>query len=217
MRWLVVSVAVHAVVLAWFARGSSEQLTEWHVPALPAITHVETETFVELVDTPTLENGGGSRGTAPVRARSAHVASRAPDAWEQISVGMDTSGGGVGGDGDGAGAGHGHGIGFGNGGSVHVATDVPAPPPPPPISKARPAKLIFPTRDEDVDDEASLFTAKITVDADGDVIAAHMLTLRIGAKADRAASAIWTFRYEPALDDEGVPIRSTFEQSFQVR
>jgi hypothetical protein len=94
---------------------------------------------------------------------------------------------------------------------------VPAPPPPPSISKARPAKLVWPSRDEEVEDDQNLFVARVTVDDEGAVIAAHMMTTRPGAKADRAADAIWTFRYAPALDDDGRPVRSTFEQSFQVR
>jgi hypothetical protein len=100
---------------------------------------------------------------------------------------------------------------------VKVARDVPAPPAPPPVSKVRPAKLIWPNRDVDVEDESYLFVAKITVDTDGSVVGAHMITMRPGSRADKAADAIWTFRYSPALDDRGVPTRSTFEQPFQVR
>ncbi len=95
--------------------------------------------------------------------------------------------------------------------------DVPAPPPAPPVSRARPAKLVWPTRDEEVEDEDALFIAKITVDEDGAVVGARMLTNRPGSRGERAANAIWTFRYAPALDDDGHPIRSTFEQPFQIR
>jgi len=127
-------------------------------------------------------------------------------------------GGGIGnGHGSGNGNGNGNGIGFGAGGGIRVASDVPAPPPPPAISKARPAKLVWPTRDEEVEDDTNLFVAKVTVDAEGFVVGAHMTRTQPGVKADRAADAIWTFRYAPALDDDGRPIRSTFEQPFQVR
>lgn len=218
MRWVVVSLLVHAIVIAWLSRGSPEPLTEWHMPTLPAVAHVDSETFVELVETPA--GGGGAGHRLAAQARTSHASARSTDAWEQITVGMEQSGSTGSGDGDGLGTGRGSGIGFGNGGRVHVATDVPAPPPPPPdppVSKARPAKLIWPTRDEDVDDEGNLFVARVTVDTDGAVAGAQILTLRIGAKADHAANAIWSFRYEPALGDDGRPIRSTFEQSFQVR
>jgi hypothetical protein len=94
---------------------------------------------------------------------------------------------------------------------------VPEPPAPPPVSKARPAKLIWPNRDADVEDESYLFVARVTVDAEGSVVGARMVTMRPGSRGERAANAIWTFRYAPALDDRGVPVRSTFEQTFQVR
>ncbi|NVB81172.1 MAG: hypothetical protein HOV81_22440 [Kofleriaceae bacterium] len=119
--------------------------------------------------------------------------------------------------GKGTGRGTGSGIGFGDGGGVRVADKVPAPPPPPEVSKARPAKLVWPTRDEEVDDDANLFVARITVDEEGDVVGARMIKTTPGARAERAANAIWQFRYAPALDDRGVPTRSTFEQQFQVR
>jgi hypothetical protein len=44
-----------------------------------------------------------------------------------------------------------------------------------------------------------------------------MVTTHPGLRGDQAASAIWTFRYAPALDDAGAPVRSTFEQPFQIR
>ena len=62
-----------------------------------------------------------------------------------------------------------------------------------------------------------MFVAKVTVDEDGSVVGARMLTTRPGSRSEHAANAIWTFRYAPALDDGGKPIRSTFEQPFQVR
>jgi hypothetical protein len=96
---------------------------------------------------------------------------------------------------------------------------VPPPPAPelPAPSKARPARLVWPNRDVEVIDDSYLFVAQVTVDVDGAVVGAHMLTMRPGSRAERAADAIWRFRYEPALDEHGVPVRSTFEQSFQVR
>ena len=66
-------------------------------------------------------------------------------------------------------------------------------------------------------DDSYLFVARVTVDEDGDVAAVHMITTHPGLRGEQAASAIWTFHYAPALDDAGAPIRSTFEQPFQVR
>jgi hypothetical protein len=220
VRWVFVSLAVHAALIAWLARDRGDkQLVAWHVPTLPAFEHVETPTLVELIEEPAVAGGGG----AGAQAHDVRPATRAPvrssDAWEQIDVRVDEAGGaGTGhGNGTGDGNGSGSGIGLGAGGGIRVAQDVPTPPPPPAISKARPAKLVWPNRDEEVDDETNLFTAKVTVDTEGFVVGARMTTSRNGAKADRAADAIWTFRYAPALDDDGRPIKSTFEQSFQVR
>jgi hypothetical protein len=38
-----------------------------------------------------------------------------------------------------------------------------------------------------------------------------------GSRGDTASSMIWVFRYSPALDDDGKPVRSTFVQPFLVR
>lgn len=218
MRWVVISLSIHALLVVWLARHrGDEQLMPWHPPALPTFENVEAETIVELFDEPAVQGGGG--GGALVRAshaRSAPIRSR--DAWEQVDLHIEAAGApGDGGAGAGHGTGSGAGIGLGSGGGIRVATDVPAPPPPPAISRARPAQLVWPNRDEEVEDEANLFVAKVTVDAEGSVVGARMLAARSGAKAERAANAIWTFRYAPALDDEGHAITSTFEQSFQVR
>lgn len=225
VRWVAISMLVHALVIAWLAGRSSERLTEWHMPTLPTVAHAETETLVELLDPQAGGGGSPAMATPMVAARRAPL--RSPDAWEQIDVHVESArlsgdgdGGSGGGDGGGVGGGHGAGFGLGNGGGVRVPDGVPAPPAPPPdppVSKARPAKLIWPTRDEEVEDDASLFVATVTVDANGDVVGAHMKTMRPGAKSDRAANAIWTFRYAPALDDDGKPTRSTFEQPFQIR
>jgi hypothetical protein len=147
------------------------------------------------------------------------------DPYGQMSIGMEApagaSGSGSGeGSGGGAGGGRGRGIGFGDGGGIATSAAVPAPPappPPPPPSRARPAKLIFPVRDREVESDDDLFVARITVDPDGAVEAVHMVTTHPGLRGDQAASAIWTFRYAPALDDAGVAVRSTFEQPFQIR
>ena len=132
-----------------------------------------------------------------------------------IGTGRCSGGGGGGGTGTGTGRGFGHGIGLGDGGGVHAIADLPAPPPPP-VSKARPAKLIHPTRQTEVD-EAELFAAVVTVDTDGDVVGARMTRSHPGTRGDTASSMIWQFRYAPALDFDGEPVKSTFVQTFAVR
>jgi hypothetical protein len=188
---------------------------------------VEPAAFVvEMIEVTSAERGGGGGGRAKGVANA-----RAKGAWEGLSVrqegradgngreignGNGNGNGNSGGNGNGNGGGNGNGIGFGNGGGVEVARDVPAPPIPV-ESKARPAKLVWPTRDLDVEDESYLFVAKVTVDEEGSVVGARMITTRPGSRGDQASNAIWRFRYRPALDEHGVPVRSTFEQPFQVR
>lgn len=224
MRWVVASIVVHALVIALFvgARSSSSPPTRTPATSTPvAAIRIDVPTDVVFVDEPAVKGGGavgGSRSsTSHTSARRASdTPRRSADAWEQVSMRMDDSLAGFG-EGKGTGKGTGSGIGFGDGGGVRVADEIPVVPPPPEVSKARPAKLIWPTRDEDVDDDANLFVARITVDEDGDVVGAHMIKTRPGSRAERAANAIWQFRYAPALDDRGVPTRSTFDQPFQVR
>jgi len=226
MRAVIASIAIH--VIALIALWPHDHRPSAHVPTAtvariePTRVDVPREIVVEIVD-----DGGGGGQTGGTQARAVRAAPRrAADAWQSVSIAMDapmTAGAGNGaGDGGGTGHGTGWGLGDGNGSGVRVPDDVPAPPAPPPVeaprvSKARPAKLIYPTRDREVEDEADLFVARITVDTDGDVIGAHMLKTRPGARGDQAANAIWSFRYLPALDDDGRAITSTFEQPFQIR
>ena len=53
--------------------------------------------------------------------------------------------------------------------------------------------------------------------SDGDVVGVRMIETRPGRRGELAAELIWHFRYAPALDAAGRPVRSTFEQPFQVR
>ena len=133
-----------------------------------------------------------------------------------------TTGGGIdrdgdGGEGNGRGGHRGDGLGFGDGSRVVLAEDLVMPPPPAakPISKARPATLIYPTRQRDLGEEA-LFVARVIVDTDGYVVGAKLVRGRSGPRDDEAADLIFRFRYRPALDDAGHAIKSTFEQPFHV-
>ena len=96
---------------------------------------------------------------------------------------------------------------------------VPVPPAEPvakPPSLGRDAKLVWPPREEEIDED-HLYIARITVDEDGDVVGVRMLKTQPGARGDFAANAIWTFRYAPARDPSGRAMRSTFDQRFQIR
>jgi hypothetical protein len=151
-------------------------------------------------------HGGGGGGGGH------HVATTSHRAWDDLAISTDSDGIGIG---EGHG-GHGRGIGLGDGASIGDAPrDLPAPPRPA-VSRARPARLLSPSRQAEVDD-SELFGARITVDVDGDVAAAYMTRVHPGSREDTAESAIWRFRYDPARDFEGNPVRSTFEQTFAVR
>lgn len=217
VRAVLLSLAIHVLVV----------VALWPTPRTPAppveVARVEVpardDIVVEVLELDDVRQGGGGGGhAAPTRAARSAVRA-APDAWQQVSIGMEVPGA----NGSGAsGSGSGRGIGIGTGNGVRVPDDVPAPPPPPSVPevrvrKARPAKLIHPSRDREVEDEADLFVARVTVDTDGDVVGARMVKTRPGARGDQAANAIWTFRYLPALDDDGRPITSTFDQQFQIR
>lgn len=123
------------------------------------------------------------------------------------------------GDGDGKGGrgkGMGNGIGFGDGGGVTAGAPPPPPPPAPKLSKARPARLMFPSRQRDVDD-GELYVMRVTVDADGFVSGATLVRGFGGHRDDVASAQIWRFRYDPARDDDGQPVRSVLEQRFLVQ
>jgi hypothetical protein len=129
-------------------------------------------------------------------------------------VGFD---GGAGGDGDGGdGAGRGGTGGLGTAANGTVAPRSIALPPPPRVSKARNAKLIYPTRERTVEEPGELFVASVDVDHEGYVVGARLKSGMTGPKRDDAAGLIFKFRYLPALDDDGRAIRSTFDQPFTV-
>jgi hypothetical protein len=221
VRAIALSVVLHALVAWWLWRPQrAPAIVQQLPPADDRPAEVPIEVTVIEEPAPARSGGGGGGGHRAARGAPVHAEARA-----EMTLGMDAPiGGGTGGgpgDGRGTGAGPGGGggpgIGFGEGGGIAAHAAVPAPPAPPPPSRARPAKLLRPARDVEVIDDSYLFVARVTVDEDGDVAAVRMVSTHPGARGEQAASAIWTFHYAPALDDDGVPIRSTFEQPFQVR
>jgi len=112
------------------------------------------------------------------------------------------------------------GLGLGAGARIDTAVivgplPVPTPEPPPAPSRARAPQLIYPARDREGDDSA-LFVARLTIDPDGFVVGAHLVRGVGGRRDDLAASAVWRFRYRPALDAGGRPIQASIEQRFLV-
>jgi outer membrane biosynthesis protein TonB len=82
-------------------------------------------------------------------------------------------------------------------------------------SRASPPRLIYPSRQRDAA-ESQQFVARLTIDTDGYVVGVR-LTHGLNRSADeRAAAAVWRFRYSPATDDAGQPVQVVIEQSFLV-
>ena len=117
------------------------------------------------------------------------------------------------------GQGSGAGLGFGDG--LGASPSLPPPPPASPLpveqppSKARPPKLIYPSRDRE-SAESETFVARLTIDPDGYVVGARLVHGLGGSRDELASQLVWRFRYAPALDDEGRAIRSTIDQRFLV-
>lgn len=224
---IVISCGVHAIALA-LVLGYHARRTP---TTAPRSGHAVTR--IELVDPPPAPKvdderpGGHPPAPTPTSARArtprpARAARRAitPDprgtvrieAWDgEVGGGDEGTGGGTGG----AGGGTGYGFGLGTGAPIARFDRVPAAPPAPRASRARPPRLIYPARRREVDD-GETFIARVIVDADGYVAGARMVR-GFGRRRDEVASAlVWKFRYAPALDDDGRPIRATVDQRFLV-
>jgi hypothetical protein len=160
-----------------------------------------------------------TRSIAPPAARRSALADEVTMRIEPPSAGAgDVSGGCDGGEPE-APAGAGRGIGFGAGrgdsDAALAAYAVPTPDLVPRPSQAQPPYLIYPRRNRDVD-ERTLFVARLTIDTDGYVVGAQLLGGRGERGAERAANAVWRFRYRPARDATGRPITVTIDQRFLV-
>lgn len=162
------------------------------------------------------DDAGGRRTEGADDAGGRHLERAEACGAERIgAIGSDGAGTGDGSGRGGTGGGRGRGIGFGDGGGVEAPVVI-APPPAPRVSKARPARLVYPTRELEVE-EAQLYVMRVTVDSDG-YVAGASLVRGFGGRSDEVASAqIWRFRYDPARDDDGRPVRSVLDQRFLVR
>jgi protein TonB len=124
------------------------------------------------------------------------------------------SGGGIGGGhGSGKGTGTGSGIGAGTGTGTGTGTGGKRARP---ISKARPAKLLWPTRQRE-EVEEWVFVVMLTVDTDGGVVGAKLIKGHSLHDNEKALDAVWRFHYDPALDHAGRPVRSQVRQRFMIR
>jgi hypothetical protein len=164
-----------------------------------------------------LESGGGGR-PAPLRPKATvrPAAHTLREAFGDIAIEGGTGDGGTGGgDGGGIGRGHGRGIGLGEDGAVIQTIALPTPPAAP-VSKARPPKLIYPKHEHGVGNGDDLLVARVTIDRDGFVVGAKLVRRLHDRRDEAAQSAIFRFRYAPALDDDGRAITATIDQPFML-
>jgi len=118
-------------------------------------------------------------------------------------------GSGAGGDGRGAGRGAGHGRATGSArpGRSHRPAVV--------RSRARPPRLVYPTRDRE-ERPGEVFIVQLTINEKGYVVGVR---LKQGVNRDRdekALNAVWRFHYAPALDRDGRPVQAQIVQRFMV-
>ena len=193
---------------------------------------------VEITETETTEPGGGTPAAAgtrgPARAEPGHRGGDSPadsresksDDTSPSAPGVAAEGAVTGGGGQlgaglvGAGVGSGGGIGRGHGAGAGDGSGAAQPPPKPARraakrSKARPARLIYPKRLRKVIPE-ELFIAVITVDSDGYVDGVRLKKGVDPHSDEKALGSVWRFRYDPARDDHGEPIRSRVVQQFMI-
>lgn len=237
-RALVGSLALHAVIGAALVSLEVRRGDGTPSNAVVAVEIIAPPTIGPPDQPPPTDvQGGGSSpsqasviatqrtASPPVRARRSQpqrlkVADLAPYSIDRSGTARSNAGGadGEGGEGNGIGNSRGDGIGIGDGNRIILADEQFTLPPPPverAVSKARPAKLIYPTRERDLGEDR-LFVARITVDTDGYVVGAKLVRGGSGPRDAEAADLIFRFRYLPALDDDGRAVRSTFEQPFHV-
>ncbi len=218
------SLLVHAVLGAALFALVSHSSRDATSPPATAIEMVDVTRPMEPATRPMLvasaASAGGGGPSSPKRAaRSAKRVAAFEDPRGAITFDVGAAGDGGAGTGQGRGTGTGSGIGFGEGAAIAQPGETlaaPPAPPPPKISKARPARLIFPSRQRDVED-GQLFVMSVTVDRDGFVAGARLVRGFGGRRDEVAQDQIWRFRYDPARDDDGNPIASTLEQRFLVQ
>lgn len=187
---------IHAA-LVWMSLGPVREARCAEAAAIEVMeVEVETPAKVDL--------GGGGNGHVSINLAVATLSK-----GEAITSSKDV------GELTGVDDGNGNGIEIGDGAVISKIADVPVAPTPI-VSKARPATLLHPTRQTDVA-AAELFEAFVTVDTDGDVVGAKMVQMQPGPRGEMASELIFRFRYAPALDDDGHPIKSSFVQEFAVR
>jgi hypothetical protein len=222
-RSIAISVLAHAAVLALVARCDTDRPGRVEEAAPPQAIEV-VEVPVPMVSERPIQRSFDSvhpeRGRAAAESKGSGRTGGKPAPRGRLVIEPEVRSGGGSGDGSGIGSGFGCGLGCGFGGAGPpplALCEAPTAPSPraAPRSKARPARLIFPKKHREVED-GDVFVALLTVDDDGLVVGVR-LTRGIGGRRDEvAAREVWRFRYDPARDAAGKPIRSKVEQRFML-
>ena len=224
-RVLVISIGAHALVAGalWVAHPGARAPSARPAAAAAAIEVLDVVRREAPAPSMAPAAGGAEPAARPAPRVARVTHRRARGAWTDprgaITVEPANGAGADGiGDGDGDGHGDGRGDGHGLGAAAPVALmrlSTAAVPAAPARSRARPARLVYPSRRRDVSD-AELYVARVTIDDEGYVVGARLVRGFHGPRDTMAASLIWRFRYAPALDDDGRPIRSTLDQRFHL-
>lgn len=231
------SLIVHGVVIALVlgARAPVERPPPIEVASATEIEVVQGDHAITQLPTATGEAGGKPSNTdPPERYRAARSSLRPPHrppavtaredpagvvettvSFEQVGIGDAASSDTTGEGGEGHGRGWGRGVGDQLTTSSNDAAALVAKMPIPTVEpdRAQPPVLTWPARNEDAPDE-DMYIARITIDTDGFVVGARLLRGRGGAGDLDAENAIWRFRYRPARDAHGRPVKVTIEQRF---
>jgi hypothetical protein len=225
------SLALHGALVAvawWCASGTVLSTVPMSINEI-AIVDVEVVRPPELVVTAPRGGGGGGDGGKVAMATPRRAAGARRPAMRAAGLGpIQTEGrsaGRGGGSGGGVGTGVGSGVGDGIGAGAGLGEEAPraamrravvrddARPPPP--SKARPPRLIWP-KQERAEVAERLFAAVLTIDEEGYVVGVKLTRGTTARESGKAASAVWRFRYDPALDDAGRPVKARLEQKFML-
>ncbi|CAN5914531.1 hypothetical protein BH11MYX2_BH11MYX2_14850 [soil metagenome] len=215
-RVLVASVAVHGVLAALIVSLAVH-------PSPPSRSSVSIE-VISATREPVAEPRRAPTPTvvaAVARAKpGSHSGSNSPGARTGADPSSDPRGEiryESGDDGTGVGTGAGTGLGVGDSSSAAAVAALTPPPAPEPVKKsqARPAILVYPKK-HGTEDDTAVFVAQVTIDDEGYVVGAHVMSGEGGSRGQQASNLIWRVRYDSARGEDGRPIRSTLEQPFLV-
>jgi len=76
---------------------------------------------------------------------------------------------------------------------------------------------VYPSRTRPVRDVDDLYVVRLVIDTRGLVDGARLVRGKGGRRDQHALDSVWRFRYLPALDHAGTPVRAEIDQRFMVQ